>query len=127
MSQRIEQLNSLVQREVAEVIKREIEFPPDTIVTVTRVKVADDAESAKVWVSVLPFDHAESVVKEFQHRIRDIQQVLNKRLVMKFVPKLTFVIDKQEEKADRLKEVLDSLGDDALGKSRRPTAPPSSF
>lgn len=112
VSRRIEQLNSLVQREVAAVVRREVEFPLDTIVTVTRATVADDAESAKVWISVLPFDQAESVMQELKKRIADIQRVLNKRLVMKFVPKITFYLDKQEEKADRINDVLDRLTDE---------------
>ena len=114
-SHRIEQLNSLVQREVAGLIRREIDFPIDTIVTVTRAKVADDAESAKVWISVLPFDQAEEALHLMKKRIGDIQHLLNKRLVMKFVPKLTFVLDSQEERADRLTHVLDTLTDEDLG------------
>lgn len=116
MSQRIDQLNSLVQKEVSDLIHREVEFPIDTIVTVARVRVADDAESAKIWVSVLPFDQAEEVLEALKKNISNIQHLLNKRLVMKFVPKLTFVLDSQEEKADTINDVLDRLTDDDLGK-----------
>src|SRR5690349_12058398 len=92
-SHRIEKLNSLVQHEVAELLLRHVEFPLGTLVTVSRVSVADDAESAKVWLSVLPASQGERVMKAVHGQIREIQTLLNKKLVMKFVPKLTFALD----------------------------------
>lgn len=113
-SHRVEQLNSLVAKEVAIVLARDFEFP-GVLVTVSRVRVADDAESAKVWLSVLPESKSKDVLQVVTKRIRDIQRVLNKRLVMKFVPKLMFTDDRSNEKADRITRVLDSLDDTDLG------------
>jgi ribosome-binding factor A len=116
MSTRIEQLNSLVHQEVAAAISREIEFPSGMFVTVSRVQVADDAESAKVWFSVLPALHQEDALALLNRRIADIQSVLNKKLVMKFVPKISFHIDETNEKADMITKVLDMVAaDDGLG------------
>ncbi|MBI5466991.1 MAG: ribosome-binding factor A, partial [Candidatus Kerfeldbacteria bacterium] len=108
MSTRIEQLNSLVHQEVAGILSREIEFPSGMFVTVSRVLVADDAESAKVWISVLPALHKEDALKRIVARIADVQSVLNKRLVMKFVPKLTFLLVESNERAAHITQVLDS-------------------
>lgn len=109
MSERIDKLNSLVQQEVAAIILREVEFPTDCLVTVTRASVADDAESAKVWVSVLPAESGKTVMKILEHRIADIQDILNKRLVMKFVPRLKFELDTQNIKAEHVTKILDEL------------------
>lgn len=109
VSIRIQQLNSLVQHEVAELLVRHMEWPVGTLVTVTKVSVAEDAESARVWLSVLPAKQEEAVLQMVISRIRDIQSLLNKKLVMKFVPKLTFVIDRSEEKADSIEKVLDQI------------------
>src|SRR5262245_9202747 len=115
-SHRIEQLNSLVMQEVASIVSREIEFPSGMFVTISRVKVADDAESAKVWISVLPALHQDDALALLNSRIGDIQSVLNKKLVMKFVPKLTFVIDESNEKAEAITKVLDMVAaDNGLG------------
>lgn len=112
-SHRIDQLNSLVLQEVAAIISREIEWPSGMFVTMTRVSVADDAESAKVWVSVLPALHQQDALNILNARIADIQSVLNKKLVMKFVPKLTFVIDESGEKAAAITKVLDIVAADS--------------
>lgn len=109
ISQRIQQLNSLVQHEVAELLLRHMEWPNGALVTVSKVSVAEDAESAKVWLSVLPATKAEDVLRMVNGRIREIQTLLNKKLVMKFVPKLTFVIDRSEEKAETIESILDRL------------------
>lgn len=108
-SKRIAQLNSLVQQEVSGILARELEFAPGTFVTVTRASVADDAESAKVWISVLPEGEADNALKLIQRRIKDVQKRLNRTLVMKFVPKLTFHVDMSNAKAAHIIEVLDSL------------------
>lgn len=116
MTHRIEQLNSLVQQEVAAIISREVEFPSGMFVTISKVAVADDAESAKVWISVLPALHQNDALKLLNSRIGDIQSVLNKKLVMKFVPKLTFLIDESGEKAATITKVLDMVAaDNGLG------------
>lgn len=108
-AKRIAQLNSLVQREVAALLARQIEFPVGAMVTVSRVMVADDAESAKVWLSILPATFKTEVIQIITANIRDIQSALNKKLVMKFVPKLTFLVDRTEERAARINTVLDTL------------------
>lgn len=116
MSQRIEQLNSLLQKEVAAIISREIEFPSGMFVTITSVDVADDAESAKVWISVLPDLHKQDALKIITRRIGDLQSILNKKLVMKFVLKLTFLVDESGEKAAAITKVLDLVAaDNGLG------------
>lgn len=112
VSRRVEQLNSLVQQEVSQLLKREIEFAHGVFVTVSRVSVADDAESAKIWVSVFPTEQSDSALETINRNIGQIQQLLNKRLVMKFVPKLTFALDHAEEKVASLNALLDAVAQD---------------
>ena len=112
MSQRVDQLNALVQQHVAGILEREMEWPKGVLVTVTRALVADDAESAKIFLSVWPYDQGEAMVREVEHKIADIQQVLNRTLVMKFVPKIRFELDESEEKAKSIMQLLDRVAED---------------
>jgi ribosome-binding factor A len=112
MSQRIDQLNSLLQQELAQLIAREVECPVGLFVTISRVEVAADAESAKVWLSVLPDTRAAEALEAVNHRLPHLQQLLNKRLVMKFVPKITFFLDHTQEKVSSINAVLDALEKD---------------
>lgn len=117
MSERIEKLNSVVQQEVAGILVREIEFPRSYFVTVSRVEVAADAESAKVWLSVLPASYEQQALDIVNGRIADIQSILNKRMVMKFVPKLTFLLDQSQERVAYITKVLDTMTSTDLGLS----------
>lgn len=112
MSQRIDQLNALIQQEVAAIVERDIERPEGVLVTMSRASVADDAESAKVWISVWPFEQGEMMLKEIERNIVSIQDQLNKKLVMKFVPKLRFALDDSEEKAKAIHMLLDQVAHD---------------
>lgn len=112
MSQRVEQLNTLVQQHVATILEREMEWPVGVLVTVTRASVADDAESAKIWLSVWPYDQGQAMLREVEKNIVNIQQILNKTLVMKFVPKIRFDLDDTAEKAKAITELLDRVAED---------------
>jgi ribosome-binding factor A len=117
MSERIAKLNSLVQQEVATILSRDVEFPRSFFVTVSRAEVSDDAENAKVWISVMPATHEEAALKIIKGKIGDIQDILNKRLVMKFVPKLAFHVDSSTERAAQITKILDSMTSTDLGLS----------
>ncbi len=117
MSDRIAKLNSLVQQEVAIILAREVEFARSMFVTVSRVEVADDAESAKVWLSVMPATHEQDVLNIVNKHIGNIQSILNKRLVMKFVPRLTFLIDSSTERSAKINSILDLMTSNDLGLS----------
>lgn len=114
---RVAKLNSLVQQEIATILSRDVEFPRSFFVTVSRAEVADDAESAKIWISVMPATHEEAALKIIKSKIIDIQDILNKRLVMKFVPKLTFLVDSSTERAAQIMTILDSMTSNDLGLS----------
>lgn len=112
MSQRIDQLNALLLQEVATIVERDIERPEGVLVTISRASVADDAESVKLWISVWPFEQGEMMLKEIERNIVPIQDQLNKKLVMKFVPKIRFALDDSEEKAKAIHMLLDQVAHD---------------
>lgn len=115
---RVEKLNSLVQREVSALIRRLVDFPIGMMVTVVRTDVADDAETARIWLSVLPDERSQEALDILNRQIREVQRELNRKLVMKFVPKLIFRLDHTEAKASRITGVLDSLPPEEFGQKQ---------
>lgn len=108
---RLDRVNELVRKELSDLLKREVEFEQGTLVTVTRVSASQDLEHAKVWVSVLPVEQAASVLTKLNECIRELQHLLNKKLVMESVPKIRFLLDESEGRASKIEALLDSLGD----------------
>jgi len=85
---RIRQVNEVFKQELGKILLREIEMPEGTVVTLTRVEASGNLQQAKVYISVVPDERAEKVLKLLLQNIYDIQQSLNERLKMRPVPKM---------------------------------------
>ncbi len=109
MSKRSERLNELIKREISKIFLRDVEFPIDALVTVTRAEVSDDLRDANVWISVLPESKLKAVNKILYHQIFHIQQKINKTLKMRPLPKLKFVEEEETKEADKIEELLGKI------------------
>lgn len=112
MSKRIEKVNSLIQEEVSSILLREIEFPKNVLVTITRVETIVNLSESKVYISTIPDKSIDEVFEILNRNIYDIQQCLNKRLNMRPIPKIVFKKEEKTEEADRVEEILEGLKKD---------------
>lgn len=103
---RIEKLNILFRDEIASIVDREIEFDIGTFVTITRVVISSDARHATVYISVLGGGEQDALAS-LEKNVYHIQQMVNRAVRMRPVPKIRFVIDEDER---RREEVERSLG-----------------
>jgi len=108
MSDRLKKLNDLLRDEAGKILKKELEFN-DVLVTVVRAEISPTLEHATVWISVFPESRGEQALREINRNIYSLQQMLNKRLIMRPVPKIRFEIDKTEEGADKIEKILGNL------------------
>lgn len=106
---RTQQVGELIKKELGQMLLREIEFPQGTLVTITRVKVTADMRQAKVLVSILPFARRFVVLERLRKNIHGLQEMLNDKLEMKFVPKILIELDKTEEEAAKIESLLDEI------------------
>lgn len=109
MKKRIQQVNQLIKEELSQIILREIEFPPGTIVTLTRVETSVDLEQVKVYISVMPERRRSEVLKILNRQIYELQQKLNQRLRMRPIPRINFVGEKETAEAGRIEELLEKI------------------
>ncbi len=105
---RLEKIDSLLQHEFSFLFTKLLEPPKDALISFGTVKVTKDLDIANVPVSILPFDKRHEVFKWLQARRGEIQYELNKRLKTFRVPKIFFILDETEERADRIGQILDS-------------------
>ena len=108
-STRIEQVNELITQELGKIILENIEFEPGVMVTIMRVSTSDTLENATVWVSVFPEGKTGSSLEILTKEIGHLQKFLNRRLALKFVPKIAFKIDKSESYASEIEEVFKGI------------------
>lgn len=109
MSKRIQRVNQLIKKEISQIILREIEFPKDILVTVTRVETASNLIESKVYVSVMPGEKTSKVFQILNRQVYELQQKLNQRLQMRPIPRIKFIEEKETKEAGKIEEILERL------------------
>jgi len=109
--ERIQQVNQLIKKELGQIILREGDFSKNVLVTLTRVETSRNLIDAKVYVSVLPENQSQRILETLNRRIFHIQQLLNKRLRMRPIPKITFVEEKETAQAGKIEQLLQEIKD----------------
>lgn len=106
---RMDRVNELIKRELAEVIERE--WTESSLVTVTKVSVAPDLHNAKVFVSVFGGgETAEADAIRFLYKQRgEIQNRLASAVILKFTPILTFTLDHTIAKGSDVLAIMENL------------------
>ena len=106
---RNEKVSALVRDEIGAILLHELDLSVDALVTVTRAVLSEDGAHVRVFVSVLPENLAETVLKEIMQNIYNYQQLLNKQLRIRPVPKMYFVVDDTEVEASKIEKLIDSV------------------
>lgn len=108
MSERIIQINGLLRKELAQLAAREI-FIEDGLITITRVVCAPDLHTAKAYISVLPANRAGTALKALKQNSALFNKELKKKIKIKFIPKIFWVIDEQERYVIEIDKVFDEI------------------
>jgi ribosome-binding factor A len=109
MERRIEKINSLIKEEISKIIRKEIDFPENTLVTITRVETNEDLTECKVFFSCYPESKFDEVLKILGKEIYFIQGRLNEKLFLKRVPMIKFKKEKKVVEAAKIEEILEKL------------------
>jgi ribosome-binding factor A len=106
MDYRKEKINHLLAEEISQIFLEEMAFPPSVMVSIVNVQASDDFKHAKVMISVFPFEQAENIMSILEKNIYHIQQIINKKLCRRPVPKISFEIDTSLNEADKVEKLL---------------------
>jgi len=107
--ERIQRVNQLIKKELSQIILRESDFPKNILVTVTRVDTSRNLIHTKIYISVMPEKETQQILESLNQKIYDIQQQLNKRLKMRPMPKINFVMERETAKAGKIEELLEEI------------------
>ena len=100
-----------IQREVAEMIQREVPVDRAGLVTLTGVEVSPDYAHAKVYYTVIggPVAHAQHVLDE---KAGYFHSLLFKRMSIHTIPRLTVVHDTSVEHGIAIDRLIDEANRD---------------
>lgn len=105
MKYRKERLSNLIEEELSKLIVRELEFD-GALVTITGVKLSEDADFADVTFSVLPSNKAKEVAQVFKQHAGHLQHLLIRKLSMRSIPYIRFEYDPGLDKAQKVEKIL---------------------
>lgn len=111
-SQRIKRVNELIKRELGAIILKQVDYPKDLLLTLTKVECSSDLRDAKVWVSIMPEKKSIWILSILERNIYHIQKSLDKRLKMRPIPKIRFLKQEKMGDAERVDEILDKIKED---------------
>lgn len=109
MTQRTEKVQKLARQVLGELIT-ELKDPRLGFTTVTAVKVTPDLRHARVFVSVLGSpEEQELTMQGLKSATPRLRTELGQQIRMRYTPELVFELDKLEETAGRIEELLHKI------------------
>lgn len=111
-SKRQQKFAGVLQEELASIFQREgAAYLPNTLVTITKVRVSPDLAVAKVYLSFLNTNNTTLSVTEVNAHSSEIRYKLGARIrhQARVVPTLTFFVDDTNEYVQHMDKIFDKI------------------
>ena len=106
---RPQKLGDLIQRELSELLQRELRDPRVGMITITGVDVSPDFSHAKVFFTVLEKQRLEDAREGLRRAAGFLRSRLARRIKLYTTPDLRFEYDESVERGDRLSRLINSV------------------
>lgn len=106
MSNRTVRVNELVQREISDLLRKRWQSEA-VAVTIAEVRLTPDLREGRVFVAIVGDDA--TVALKFRwlcSKASEIRQELGRRIVLKYLPKLEYVLDTSAVRGARILQVM---------------------
>ena len=104
---RTRRVADLIQEELGALFLREFQGQSSGFITVTGVEVTPDLLQAHVRLSVFGTDDPQAILERIEENKGHIRKVLASRIKLKYNPALFFSLDRGQEHADRINELIE--------------------
>jgi ribosome-binding factor A len=108
-SGRPQKLGDQIQRELSELLARELRDPRVGMVTITSVDVSPEFSHAKVFFTMLDKDKLADTLHGLRRAAGFLRSQLARRIKLYTTPELRFEYDESVERGDRLSRLIDSV------------------
>jgi ribosome-binding factor A len=111
MSYRIERVNTLIRREISELIQQELRDPRlDEFVAVTEVDTSPDLKFSKIYVSTMSGQREEQkILTALKSAAGYLRSALANKLQLRYTPELHFLWDNSIEHGDKILRLIDEV------------------
>lgn len=104
--ERIKRVSELLKQEISKLLEeaKGESLDEGLFFTVVDAEVTNDLHFATIWISVIG---DENWAKEFLLKITpEIQKTINKKITLKYVPKITFRFDRSAKHFQKIEDIL---------------------
>jgi len=111
-SKRQRKFAGVLQEELAAIFQREgAEYLPNTLVTITKVRVSSDLSVAKVYLSFLNANNTALAIAEVNSHAGEIRYKLGSRIrhQARIVPTLNFFLDDTNTYVEQMDKIFDKI------------------
>ena len=109
MSNRTLRVNELVQRELNDILHREYRSEAVAI-TISEVRISPDLRDGRAFVAVVGNEEEGAAkLRWLRSRAGAIRAELGRRIVLKYLPKLEYLLDTSAVRGARILQVLDEI------------------
>ena len=98
-----------IQKELSDLLRREVRDPRIGMITLTAVDVSPDFSHARVLFTCLDPAHAGEAKRALQRAAGFLRSQLARRLKLYATPELRFEYDESIERGDRLHRLIESV------------------
>jgi ribosome-binding factor A len=106
---RIQRVSELVKQQIGEILQ-ELTFTNCGLITVTAAVISPDLKDGRIYVSVIgSAEQQTNALAALEQFHGHIQHQLARRIVLKYTPRLRFLLDETEVNARRIEAILDQL------------------
>lgn len=106
---RAEKVGDQIQRELSEIVRRELRDPRIGMVTLTGVEMSPDCAHATVFFTCLDAAHALQAGAGLRRAAGFLRSRLARRIKLYVTPELRFAYDESIERGARVSSLIDSV------------------
>ena len=111
-SKRQQKFAGVIQEDLAAILQRESSsYLPNTMVTITKVRVTPDLAIARVFLSFFSNNNNQLALQTIKQHASEIRYKLGSRIKdqVRVIPQLEFFIDDTSEYVERMDKIFDKL------------------
>ena len=107
---RSERVASLLQREIAGFLERDLKDPRLKKITITKVQLTDDLKLARIYYSLIGTEQEKLESEKVLNRAKGmIKRLIGERIYLRFVPELEFRFDQNLEYSQKIEDLIKKI------------------
>ena len=115
MGMRSKKVEGQLKKEISIILQEDLKDPRIGFVTITRIDLTGDLRHAKIYFSILGDEvNQEASIEGIKSAAGYIRKLVGERLNLKYVPELSFRLDKSIEYSVNLEKTFEKLRKERL-------------